>query len=1167
MSPVGRGVRHLLTLSAGVLLGFTGMAEDLDGNALGLVLLVSFAVVTGFGAPELALGYAVTAAIRHPGPGLLEWWVLPAAGGFAVRLLATSDTGRRMWLRFRYSGRLKGELSGVTGRPVEPVGRLVSAVSWLLVWLPLSTAVTVVVLGSPLPPVLVLAAGVLATAVCWAGRAGTRAMSRYDRRWYLSLDVVTHLGMLLVVTGDPDALPGDASDFGVTTLAMVVMQVLVTTVLSWPVRWAWPVARGVGSLVGGTWLAYACVVQPSTPAAWASILTSLGALGELTLRQIPADSSPLWWTRVLSAQNFRRDNTSYDAHVAQAWLNDEKRRPTGLALPHTMAALAVVCLTGQYGKYRWPEYTQRRWPPTDAAIIEGKAWLEAAEDLIDASEPHAAADAVARARADCALSRGQVLEAEANWTGAEAAYRTAAAGFTESGLPDFAALARLFRARVLAERLDRAAEADTERRTIAADPALLAPTRRWAGAELPEFDDYRAYRKLERAADRPPIIDLGRHNPPWPPLVSAAPPVSAPGGGSGITPSRMPGDGPARRLVDRGRERWRRGRHAEATDDLREAADLLERNSQQLIAMDVLMELARVQTDIDPLAAFDTLEAALRLQERFRDEVVDERLRLRINGWFEVLHTRQITLLSTASGPGWPERPAVAAFDLAERARSRLLLEQLGDTADLRADAVPAALVRRERDQLAEVRRRRAAMGAPGERVRALAAVRAARSRLAETWQEVATTGAPGAEYAQMRRGDPLRFAEVEPLLGQALLAEYHVAEDAVVLLLARAGAVQPTMVRVPLGRAELTRVVGDSFSAVHSAQPSDWQVLSPLVEPLVRHSSPGQVVWIVPHDVLHGVPLHAFEVDGTPLVERNPVCYTSAAAVMRYCQAKRRTAARRSVVLADSRAERPLSHSRAQSNLVCSLLDRPTRLVGPDATVAGMSAAARGGVSVLHIACHGEFDVEQPARSRVLLAADGGDDGLLTAERILGMELPADLVTLSACQSGVAHRRQGDELFGLTRALIYAGASAVMVSLWAVDEVATGLLMYSFYRARRAGEGKAAALRTAQLAVREATLDDVVGYCTRVGGEHRVLARELADARFRARDFAAAADAYEKLLDTSDGDSADDQMLRAALARATLARQGHTEGPDHTRRIYAHPYHWAGFVLIGDWH
>ncbi|MDI3389520.1 CHAT domain-containing protein [Streptomyces sp. B-S-A8] len=1161
-------MRHLLGLPAGVLLGFTGWAETFQGDVTGRVLFVVSAVMAGLWAPTFALGYAVVAVVRHSVPMGWEWWVYPAAGAFAAHLLGTSAPGLRVSRWFAYERRLKAALSGETGRPVEAWGRLVSAVSWLLVWTPLVTAVSVVVLDRPTPrisPAHALFVGVLATAVCWAGRAGTRRMSRYDRRRYLTTDIVIHVGILLVVVaGDRHALPDDWSEFSATLVAMVATQVMVTIVLGFPVRSAWPWAQIVGSFANGTVLAYGYLVQPSNTAWLVSIVTSVSALVELG-RRIPADASPLWWTRVLSAQNFHRDNTSYDAHVAEAWLNDEVRGPTGLALPNTMAALAVVCLTGQYGKYRWPEYAQRRWPPADAAVAEGNAWLDAAEELVDAAEPYAAADVVARARANCSFSKGQVLEAEADWTGAEACYRTATAAFTDAGLPDFAALVRLYRARVLAERLDRIGEAAAERRALAGDTGLLTPTRRWAGATLCTADE-QEYRRQERAADRPPIIDLHSAHPPWSPLVGGPPPSPEPAGDDAPGPSRMPGDGPARRLVERGMERWRRGRRSEAAQDLRAAAKLLEANSQQLMAMDILMELARVQTKDAPQAAFDTLGDALGLRERFRDEVVDEQLRLRINGWFEDLHTRQIALLATASGAGWPERPARAVFDLAERSRSRLLLEQLGDTTVLRADAVPAELVSRERDQLAQVRRRRAAMGTPGERIQALEAFRAARDRLARTWREMAATGAHGAEYAQLRRGDPLSFPEVEPLLGQALLAEYHVTEDAVVLLLARSGAVEPTLVRIPIGRPALARALGDRYDAAHTAGPYDGNPLSPLVEPLVRHSAPGQVIWIVPHDLLHGVPLHAVDAEGGPLVERNPVCYTSAATVMRYCQAKHRPTARTSVVLADSRAERPLAHSRAQSSLVCTLLDRPRRLVGPDATVAGMTAAARGGVSVLHIACHGEFDAEQPERSRVLLAQDGKDDGQLTAERVLGLALPADLVTLSACRSGLAHRRPGDELFGLTRALIYAGASAVLVSLWAVDEVATGLLMYSFYRARKAGMGKAAALRTAQLAVRDATLDDVVAYCTRVGGEHRVLARELADARFRARDFAAAADGYAELLDTSEGDPQDDRELQAAHARAALALRGHADGPDYTRRIYAHPRHWAGFVLIGDW-
>jgi CHAT domain-containing protein len=437
-------------------------------------------------------------------------------------------------------------------------------------------------------------------------------------------------------------------------------------------------------------------------------------------------------------------------------------------------------------------------------------------------------------------------------------------------------------------------------------------------------------------------------------------------------------------------------------------------------------------------------------------------------------------------------------------------------------------------------------MEEPGRRVAGLAAVRTARARLAVTWREMAASGAGGAEYAALRRGDPLTFGDLEPLLGRALLAEYHVTEDAVVLLLAMTGAAEPAVVRVPIRRSALAL--------------AEWEDLSPLVAPLVEHSTPGQVIWIVPHDHLHGVPLHAIEVAGVPLAERNPTCYTPSAAVMRYCQAKRRPAENRSVVLADSRLDRPLTHSRAQSRLVASILPGAERLVGDQASIESMRSAVGSGVSVLHIACHGEFDAQQPAQSRVLLANEDGD-GALTAERILGMSLPADLVTLSACQSGVAHRRAGDELFGLPRALIYAGASAVLVSLWPVDEVATGLLMYSFYRSRKTGAGKAEALRAAQLAVRASTCAEVIEYCTMVGGDERTLMRNVADVRFRAGDFTAAADAYTTLLQ-----SGDDQDLQIAQARARLAALGTAAEPDYGRRMYANPLHWAGFVLIGDW-
>ncbi len=90
-----------------------------------------------------------------------------------------------------------------------------------------------------------------------------------------------------------------------------------------------------------------------------------------------------------------------------------------------------------------------------------------------------------------------------------------------------------------------------------------------------------------------------------------------------------------------------------------------------------------------------------------------------------------------------------------------------------------------------------------------------------------------------------------------------------------------------------------------------------------------------------------------------------------------------------------------------------------------------------------------------------------LSAEEILGLELQAELVTLSACESGLSERHPGDELIGLPRSFIYAGASSVVVSLWRVADESTGVLMKRFYQDLlsdyASSPTKAEALRSAQ--------------------------------------------------------------------------------------------------------
>jgi CHAT domain-containing protein len=82
--------------------------------------------------------------------------------------------------------------------------------------------------------------------------------------------------------------------------------------------------------------------------------------------------------------------------------------------------------------------------------------------------------------------------------------------------------------------------------------------------------------------------------------------------------------------------------------------------------------------------------------------------------------------------------------------------------------------------------------------------------------------------------------------------------------------------------------------------------------------------------------------------------------------------------------------------------------------------------LDVLHFACHGYFNSANALKSHIALAPENGDDRL-TAEEILQLHMQAELVTVSTCESGVSQHHPGDELMGLTRALMYAGTPSVV--------------------------------------------------------------------------------------------------------------------------------------------
>lgn len=125
----------------------------------------------------------------------------------------------------------------------------------------------------------------------------------------------------------------------------------------------------------------------------------------------------------------------------------------------------------------------------------------------------------------------------------------------------------------------------------------------------------------------------------------------------------------------------------------------------------------------------------------------------------------------------------------------------------------------------------------------------------------------------------------------------------------------------------------------------------------------------------------------------------------------------------------------------------------------------------ILHFATHGLLNSEHPALSGLILSLVDEEgrpkNGFLKLQDIYNMELNADLVVLSACQTALGREIKGEGLVGLTRGFIYAGAKGVVASLWRVDDLATAELMKVFYRGMLLeGLRPAAALRAAQLAM-----------------------------------------------------------------------------------------------------
>jgi tetratricopeptide (TPR) repeat protein len=427
------------------------------------------------------------------------------------------------------------------------------------------------------------------------------------------------------------------------------------------------------------------------------------------------------------------------------------------------------------------------------------------------------------------------------------------------------------------------------------------------------------------------------------------------------------------------------------------------------------------------------------------------------------------------------------AFGVAERSRSQALVRLLSGPVVSNA-ASGDFQIRREVQRLRGERRVLADRHARGEldaeqfarlSVPLESRFEEASLRLKLTRQGEAPPAAPA----------PLSIPEAQNLLPPetSLVTFFVLTRETAVWVIDRE---RVTTLRLPLGRDELASLVSGFRERIATRRPLPGRGAEALrtreadspagdalsarlwapVAPLVRHSR----VVLAPHDTLHALPFAALRnPNGRFLITDFTLSYVPGAATLRYLRRPRAAIAGSPLVIGDpalppSWKLEPLAGARAEATRLASRLGTTPFLAQRATETTFREHAAKAGL--LHVAAHFVRRAGQPRFSYLALAPDEKHDGRLEGHELFDeITLPAArLVVLSACETALGRRTDGDEIEGAVRGLLDAGSAAVLATHWAIDDEVSTDLMDRFYERLLAGEAAAEALRRAQLATLE---------------------------------------------------------------------------------------------------
>jgi CHAT domain-containing protein/predicted negative regulator of RcsB-dependent stress response len=447
---------------------------------------------------------------------------------------------------------------------------------------------------------------------------------------------------------------------------------------------------------------------------------------------------------------------------------------------------------------------------------------------------------------------------------------------------------------------------------------------------------------------------------------------------------------------------------------------------------------------------------AVNVLERIRGNLTIDELKSTFFGSKREVYDRLINLLQKN---GQMED----AFSVSEQDRARAFYDQLANRKIDFRGSLPGDLVSKEQQKRMEMQKlagliRKSEASDTANDLRLRSEIKNLKKELENDQSEyeniLKSLKLNNPSYSEMVSPQPVSISDLQKKLDPySASLVYWISDNRIIMWLVNSTGV--TGASVNIDSRSLSHLVEQTRNAIesNSTELSDSglkQLYQYLIQPFEERLSGIKNLIVIPNGALHFIPFQALrDLNGVYLVEQFNIIYAPSAGIYILCHD--RPVVKGSEFMGLALADVSLSGRQGlpgtadELKKILTLFPKGLSAFGSECTETfAKKNAAR--YDFIHFATHGSYNFNQPLYSCLLFPQGPDDDGRLNVYEVLEMKLNAKLVTLSACETGLGNIDQGDELIGLSRSFLFAGSSAVIVSLWAVADYPTSMLMSSFY-------------------------------------------------------------------------------------------------------------------------